>query len=111
MKVHSIPFQNTGYFSKLISDYLDKNAELSKFYGNYPNLNRFENQLKLRQNSNFDSDSSRSILVKALKNQYVNFPVSIKTESNINALSQQNTYTITTEHQINFLTGPLYFLY
>jgi bacillithiol biosynthesis cysteine-adding enzyme BshC len=111
MKVHSIPFQNTGYFSKLISDYLDKNVELSEFYGNYPNLNGFENQLKLRQNSNFDSDSSRSILVKALKNQYVNFPVSIKTESNINALNQQNTYTITTGHQLNIFTGPLYFFY
>ena len=38
MKVHNIPFQNTGYFSKLICDYLDEKTELSDFYNNCPDI-------------------------------------------------------------------------
>jgi bacillithiol biosynthesis cysteine-adding enzyme BshC len=50
-------------------------------------------------------------LVEALKSQYTSFETSEKTTENIELLKQQNAFTITTGHQLNLFTGPLYFLY
>jgi len=109
MKVHHIPFQKTGYFSKIICNYLDKKTELSDFYGNFPDLDGFKNQIEVKTAS-FQSNS-RNILVDVLKDQYKNITISNKTLQNINSLSSNTTYTITTGHQLNIFTGPLYFLY
>ena len=109
MKVHHIPFQETGYFSNLIGDYLDKSPELSQFYGNFPNMEGFKKQLELKQSS--FGKSSRDTLVKALYKQYNDFNISDLTENNISSLAEENTFTITTGHQLNIFTGPLYFLY
>ena len=109
MKVHYIPFQETGYFSELIADYLDKSSTLSQFYGNFPDIEGFKNQLELKK-STF-KQAARNTLVKVLITQYNKFNVSELTNKNINALEAANTFTITTGHQLNIFTGPLYFLY
>ncbi len=108
MKTHHIPFQKTGYFSKLINDYLDKKDDLSEFYGNFPDLEGFKDQLKLK--SNFES-SKREFLVTALKQQYKSIQVSLSTSKKIDSLLGENTYTVTTGHQLNIFTGPMYFLF
>lgn len=108
MKVHHISFQQTGYFSKLIGDYLDKNKELSQFYGNFPDIEGFKNQLELKKSFN---PKTRKVLVESLQNQCVNISLSEATISNIQLLRNENTFTITTGHQLNIFTGPLYFLY
>lgn len=51
------------------------------------------------------------VLVDALKAQYRNSKVSKKTAENIALLKAKNTFTVTTGHQLNLFTGPLYFLY
>ncbi len=109
MKVHHIPFQKTGYFSSIICDYLDEKPELSAFYGNFPDLVGFKKQLELKRES-FTSNS-RKVLVEALRHQYKTINVSKKTFQNIEILSEEKTFTITTGHQLNIFTGPLYFLY
>ncbi len=109
MSVTHIPFAATGYFSKLICDYLDEKSELSKFYGNFPNLEGFKNQIITKKSTFFAA--SRNLLVEALKNQYENTAVSEATNQNIASLSDENTFTVTTGHQLNIFTGPLYFLY
>jgi bacillithiol synthase len=109
MKVHHIPFQETGYFSKLICDYLDEKTELSDFYGNYPDIKGLKNQLDLKKTT-FNTQS-RNLLVKVLKQQYQHITTSNTTIQNIELLSTNNTFTITTGHQLNIFTGPLYFLY
>lgn len=109
MSVTHIPFADTGYFSKLICDYLDRKPELSQFYGNFPDLAGFKNQIQSK-NMAF-SATSRNVLVDALQHQYKNTAVSQKTSQNIASLSDENTFTITTGHQLNIFTGPLYFLY
>lgn len=108
MKVHHIPFQQTGYFSKLIGDYLDKNQQLNDFYGNFPDLDGFKNQIKLKKTFSLES---RKVLVDSLKKQYASTKISDFTKNNIEQLQLQNTFTITTGHQLNIFTGPLYFLY
>lgn len=109
MKVHYIPFQKTGYFSTIICDYLAKKDELSDFYGNYPDLEGFKNQIELKKMS-FPAQS-RNLLVDVLKHQYKNTTASNETTQNIESLLNKDTFTITTGHQLNIFTGPLYFLY
>ena len=108
MKVHRIAYRKTGYFSKLICDYLDGNKAVTPFFGNEPTLDGFDSQIKAK--SNFDSNN-RKVLVNALAKQYQDVEVSAATQENIAVLSQSNSFTITTGHQLNIFTGPLYFLY
>ncbi len=109
LKNKTIPFQKTGYFTKIICDYLDKNEKITPFYTNYPGLKGFKKQLDTKRMSY--RVQSRSILVSTLKNQYQNTNTSNRTKENIQSLLKENTFTITTGHQLNLFTGPLYFLY
>jgi len=109
MKIHHIPFQKTGYFSKLICDYLNQKPELQSFYGNYPSLEGFKKQIETKQLA--FTTSQRNVLVSALQQQNKLVSLTEKTIANIELLKNKNTYTITTGHQLNIFTGPLYFLY
>lgn len=104
-----ITYQNSGYFSKLIVDYLDQKAELKSLYNRFPTLENF--QLQIEEKSKNFSFENRKTLVEALKKQYRTFDISETTSNNIESLNQNNTFTITTGHQLNLFTGPLYFLY
>ncbi len=103
----SIPFRDTNYFSSLICDYLEEHPDLNPFYNRFPNLENFADQIKDKQ----FSDENRTVLVNTVQKQYTAIETSEVTAKNIELLSQQNTYTITTGHQLNLFTGPLYFLY
>ena len=109
MTIRTIPYSKTGYFSKLMCDYLAEDSTLNDFYGRFPKLENFKEQLEEKQLS-FKS-SSRKTLVKALQKQYENTNTSEATLNNISSLSEANTFTLTTGHQLNLFTGPLYFLY
>lgn len=104
-----ITYQNSGYFSRLIVDYLDQKAELKSLYNRFPTLENFKLQIE-EKSKNFPIEN-REILAKALLNQYQKFEISEATSKNIELLKKSNTYTITTGHQLNLFTGPLYFLY
>jgi len=109
MQLDYIPFSKTGYFSSLISDYLDEKQDLKPFYNRFPSLNNFKAQIEEKEVS-FNNES-RTILVEAVKKQYKHVDASESTLKNIDNLKTSNTYTITTGHQLNLFTGPLYFLY
>ncbi|MGB5464436.1 MAG: bacillithiol biosynthesis cysteine-adding enzyme BshC [Aureibaculum sp.] len=111
MKLTNIPFNETGYFNKITCDYLAQKPALSSFYTNFSDLPGFKKQIELRRNSKLDSISKRKVLVKALQDQYKDLNISAKTDKNIQLLLNENTFTITTGHQLNLFTGPLYFLY
>ncbi len=109
MPTDCISYQNSGYFSKLIQDYLDQKPELNSFYNHFPTLENFEKQIAEKQIT-FDN-ANRIPLVETLKKQYQNIEISDATKQNIELLAHQNTFTITTGHQLNLFSGPLYFLY
>jgi len=109
MPTDCISFRDTNYFSSLICDYLDENEQIKPFYNRFPKIENFKAQIDEKQSS--FQESSRAVLVNTLKTQYENLNVSELTHKNIKALSQQNTFTVTTGHQLNLFTGPLYFLY
>ncbi len=92
-----------------MNDYLDEKTNLNVLYKRFPKLENFSEQIQEKQN-NFPLDN-RKILIDSLKKQYVNLKTSETTSNNINLLEKENTFTITTGHQLNLFTGPLYFLY
>jgi bacillithiol biosynthesis cysteine-adding enzyme BshC len=109
MPTDCISYQTSGYFSKLIQDYLDQKSELKTLYNHFPTLENFEKQIAEKA-SNFDNHN-RIALVNTLKKQYQNIEISDSTKQNIELLALENTFTITTGHQLNLFSGPLYFLY
>ena len=109
MPTDCISFKKTGYFSSLICDYLDEKLELQAFYNRFPKPENFKAQIEEKQLS--FSEPSRTVLVSALKKQYQHIETSEATLKNIESLKSENTFTITTGHQLNLFTGPLYFLY
>lgn len=109
MPTDCISYQNSGYFSKLIVDYLDQKPELQSLYHRFPTLENLKLQAEEKaQNFPFEN---RGILASALEKQYYGVSISEATKTNIQLLREENTFTITTGHQLNLFTGPLYFLY
>ncbi|MEE1898904.1 bacillithiol biosynthesis cysteine-adding enzyme BshC [Flavobacterium rakeshii] len=104
-----ISFQSSGYFTPLITDYLNQKENLKPLYNRFPTLQNFKQQIQEKQ-QNYSSDS-RSVLFNALEKQYAGFNATEATKHNLDLLKQENTFTITTGHQLNLFTGPLYFLY
>jgi bacillithiol biosynthesis cysteine-adding enzyme BshC len=104
-----ISYQKSGYFTKLMIDYLDEKPQLKQFYNHFPTIENFKKQIEEKQ-QNF-SFKIRQILVTELEKQYSKFEISESTLKNIQLLNNSNTFTITTGHQLNLFTGPLYFLY
>ena len=107
-KIAAIPLVETGFLTNLISDYLNQKSEVKDFYGNFPNLDGFHHQLKYRKN--FDSQK-RAELVKLLQSQNKFLALSETTQNNIQQLNHKNTFTVTTGHQLNLFSGPLYVIY
>ena len=109
MPTDCIPFRDTNYFSSLICDYLEGSKPLEAFYNRFPSLENFKGQIVEKQKS--FSAESRTVLVSSLKAQYKNIQKSELTKQHIESLKLDNTFTVTTGHQLNIFTGPLYFLY
>lgn len=105
----TIPYKDTGYFSQTMCDYLSEAESLQPFYNRFPNFKNFEDQIK-EKGAGFSSEM-RQTLVTQLEQQYNGFNVSEATQKNISALKNDTTFTVTTGHQLNLFTGPLYFLY
>lgn len=109
MKNESIPYCSTGYFSKLICDYLAEKPILKPFYNKYPNEESLLAYAKTR--SKAFSKTKRERLVQELLQQNRSLKRSTSVDENIQSLSSPHTLTITTGHQLNIFTGPLYFFY
>lgn len=109
MPTDCISYQKSGYFTKLINDYLAEKPELKELYNRFPSLSNFKEQIE-EKSINFPPEN-RQILVTELEKQYTNFEVSSLTQENIKSLLNSKTFTVTTGHQLNLFTGPLYFLY
>ncbi|MCM5663809.1 bacillithiol biosynthesis cysteine-adding enzyme BshC [Galbibacter mesophilus] len=109
MPTQYISFKETGYFSNLICDYLAQDPKLTPFYNRYPTLENFKLQLEEKKKS--FPKKNRDVLVKSLQEQYNTLKPSAKTVQHINSLTEENTFTVVTGHQLNLFTGPLYFLY
>ncbi|WP_317047361.1 bacillithiol biosynthesis cysteine-adding enzyme BshC [Winogradskyella aurantiaca] len=109
MPTETLTFRETGYFSSLICDYLDQKEELNSFYNRFPKLENFKDQI-LEKSKSYPLEH-RDVLASVLEKQYAGLEISETTSNHIELLRSEETYTITTGHQLNLFTGPLYFLY
>jgi len=102
-----IPYSKTGYFSKLVDDYSDGSKDLAPFYDHTPDAAGIAEAISARNSFPVD----RQLLVSALEAQYAGLETSTAVQDNIRLLLEESTYTITTAHQPNLMTGYLYFVY
>jgi len=100
-------YRQTTRFTRLITDYLDANEQLSDLY-------KYSLQSKAIQdviNNKVGNQPNRKLLLKLLNEQYEKLTKTTKVEYNINALKLANTFCITSAHQPLLLGGPMYFIY
>lgn len=102
-----VAYPLTGYFSNLVSDYLEANQKLDPFYTHPPNIDGVMASMAARDSFN----TPREALVNALNKQYEGVNVLEIVNANIQSLKHDKTYSVTTAHQPNLFTGPLYFIY
>lgn len=102
-----LPYFATGYFSKIVTDYLQQSPSLRPFYQYEPTLKGIQEAIHTRQ----QLPQHRSLLVNTLKKQYADLPTTEAVHRNIDWLLQDNTFTVTTAHQPAIFTGHLYFIY
>ena len=102
-----VAYEQTNFFSKLVIDYINQSDNLTPFYAHQPSIEGIKESIKARNKFN----TPRQLLVEVLNEQYAGLPVSEKLRTNLELLLEQNTFTITTAHQPNIFTGPLYFIY
>lgn len=108
MKITKMDYAATGAFSQTITDYLCRGEQLRPFYNHFPTLDAFEAQIKEKR----FTETQRQTLYSALQEQYTSISeINPQVQQNLELLLQPNTFTITTGHQLNIFTGPLYFVY
>lgn len=96
-----------GKFSLLIKDYLDKKDKTNPLYSRFPS----ELNLAEQATSKLISYQHRDITFEALQKQLCDLNLSKKQKENLEKFRLPNSVTITTGHQLNLFTGPLYFFY
>lgn len=104
----NIPLSDTGYFNKLILGLAADKAQLKPFHGQPHTIENYGSKMKERAALPID----RETLAESLLRQYESIGgAQGKVLDNIQALRDERTFTVTTGHQLNIFTGPLYFVY
>lgn len=109
-----LPYRQTGIFSSIALDYIDQAAALKPFFTHPPTLQGIQKAIDARKQFPADQpagQASRKTLVQELKKQYDGIETSDKVKKSIESLLSADTFTVTTAHQNNLFTGPLYFIY
>lgn len=104
-----IPFEKVNAFTSFFLDFVNQKESLKPFYQHYPKVENFKAQIA--EKSTAYSAQTRKVLVDALHKQYEGLTLSEAVNTNLTLLAEKNTFTVTTGHQLNIFTGPLYFIY
>ena len=127
-KATPISYRATGLFSSLVNDYLEAKGTAQSFVEYNATLDGYKKAIE--QRASFPTN--RKVLVEVLQNQYTQLAKEVNdanvlinasnnapnnkeafklVNDNLNLLLKENTFTVTTAHQPNIFTGPLYFIY
>ncbi len=110
MECQYVPLTATGQFSPLFLDYLAQKEAIRPFYNDFPTLEAFPRQVEKK----VFSAENRHVLAEALTRQYARLAPAEPAPPHvpgIDLLRKPNTFTVTTGHQLNLCTGPLYVIY
>ncbi|MFZ1304719.1 MAG: bacillithiol biosynthesis cysteine-adding enzyme BshC [Ferruginibacter sp.] len=103
----AITYNETGYYSGLILDYLQGSEALEPFYTHPVSAAGIKASIEKRKSYPTD----RKLLVDTLQKHYAGQSCTSRQQLNIGLLSNNNCFTVTTAHQPNIFTGHLYFIY
>lgn len=109
MQHKKIPLADTKAFSSFFLDYINQKESLTPYYHRFPRLENFKDQIEDKSRS--FPGYHRDVLAASLQRQYEGVKTTEKVLGNIASLKDAKTFTITTGHQLNIFTGPLYFIY
>lgn len=102
-----ISYGSTGFFSKIVADYVAQAATIKPFFKHDSGITGIRASVEARK----QFPTNRTLLVEVLRKQYDGLALSSSQQQNLDHLIQDNTFTVTTAHQPNIFTGPLYFIY
>ncbi|MGZ5193359.1 MAG: bacillithiol biosynthesis protein BshC, partial [Kaistella sp.] len=106
-KHSSISFLDIESIPVLIKDFLMQKIDgFEKYRFTDENI---ENQFHLK--SQKFSLEKRQVLKDVLEKQYSGIQLTENQSNNLDLLLQENTFTVTTGHQLNLFTGPAFFIY
>ena len=109
MVIKTIKLQNTPYTNELTKKLLNNHPSIEPLINRPFELNQFRDQII--EKSHHFSQEKRDRLSEVLTNQYQPIDQNTFTLKQITSLKSKNTFCITTGHQLNLFTGPLYFFY
>ncbi|MDH4294678.1 MAG: bacillithiol biosynthesis cysteine-adding enzyme BshC [Cyclobacteriaceae bacterium] len=109
MQLHKVSLADSHAFSPFFLDYIQHKDVLKPFYGRFPELRNFSKQIEEKKSA--FPQAAREALVNTLQRQYEGLPISPHVEENISLLADAKSFTVTTGHQLNIFTGPLYFVF
>ena len=107
VEVTLIPYAEIPQVSSRDKAYARADETLQPFYKYPVDLNSFSKIIEDKKKDNTD----RETLVKVLSEQYDKIGLTEEVNSNIQALKNNNTFTVVTAHQPSLFTGPLYYIY
>lgn len=102
-----LPYNQTNAFTKIALDYLNASEALRPFYAELPTIEGIKETIRKKQLQ----PVNRQALVDVLQQHYASVETSAAVKKNIELLLSEQTFTVTTAHQPNLFTGPLYFIY
>ena len=105
MKKELIPYNTIDFHSKTMLDYISGKKELRSFYQTEPTLDGILSSINDRS---YSSDQ-RELLCRVIDEQYQNFELTSSESESLEKLKLENTFTVTTGHQLCMMGGPLYF--
>ncbi|MDX1942400.1 MAG: bacillithiol biosynthesis cysteine-adding enzyme BshC [Saprospiraceae bacterium] len=107
MEILKLPFEQVPQLSSKDTAYATGNPTLRPFYKYDVNIDAFAKVIE----DKIKDKTNRPVLVNVLREQYIKITASDAVRANVEALLQENTFTVTTAHQPALFTGPLYYIY
>jgi bacillithiol biosynthesis cysteine-adding enzyme BshC len=109
MRIHPVALTDTDAFSSFFIDFIQQKEQLKDFYHRFPTLPNYIEQAKQKAES-FPA-ANRALLQEVLLRQYSSIRLTPTVKHCIELLADKTTFTVTTGHQLNIFTGPLFFIY
>ena len=105
----SIDSNITGHLPSISLGYINNEKRLTKFFNRNNTIENYFDQI-IEKKNNYNNNN-RKLLFEVLNNNYNKVPKNSIQLKSIQLLQDLNTFTVSTGHQINLFTGPLYFFY
>jgi len=106
MNTFTVPRYTTPFFTDIANQLVYNQEKLAPFINRPFSIENFKDQIG--EKATYFNHEKRNTLVKVFEEQYVGLEETSPVFRNIQLLKKQNTFTVTTGHQLNIFTGPLY---